>query len=56
MAKEKKTSEKKQDRRSFRLDKISAMTAKAAAVATKRKWLFLVIIAAIAAYFFIFKV
>jgi len=47
--------EKKQSRRSFRLEKIKELTAKAYAVATKRKWLVFMIVAAIAAYLIIFK-
>ncbi len=47
--------EKKQSRRSFRLERIKEITAKAYAVATKRKWLVFMIVAAIAAYLIIFK-
>jgi len=48
-------SEKVSDRRSYRLEKIKELTAKAYAVATKRKWLVFMIGAAIAAYLIIFK-
>jgi hypothetical protein len=48
-------SEKVSGRRSYRLDKIKELTAKAYAVATKRKWLVFMIGAAIAAYLIIFK-
>lgn len=40
-------------RRSYRLDKIKAVTAKAYAVATKRKWLVFLIGIALVAYFVI---
>ena len=43
--------DKKDGRRTFRLDKIRETTAKAYAVASKRKWLVFLIGAAIAAYF-----
>ena len=46
--------ERVENRRSFRLDKIKQVTAKAYAVAEKRKWLVFLIGALIAAYF-IFK-
>jgi|TARA_Y100000310_G_scaffold339149_1_gene430932 hypothetical protein len=48
-------SEKVSDKRSYRLEKIKELTAKAYAVATKRKWLVFMIGAAIAAYLIIFK-
>jgi hypothetical protein len=48
-------SEKKDSKKSYRLDKIKAVTAKAYAVATKRKWLVFLIVAAIAAYTIISK-
>lgn len=47
-------SEKVSDRREFRLEKIRELTAKFYAVAAKRKWLFFIIAASIAAYL-IFK-
>ena len=47
--------EKKESRKGYRLDKIKAVTAKAYAVATKRKWLVFLIVAAIAAYTIISK-
>ena len=47
--------EKKENRRNFRLEKIRELTAKFYAVAAKRKWLFFMIVAAIAAYLIIFK-
>ena len=47
--------EKKENRRAFRLEKIRELTAKFYAVAAKRKWLFFMIVAAIAAYLIIFK-
>jgi len=48
-------SEKVSDRRTFRLDKIHAIKEKFYAVASKRKWLFFIIAAAIVAYLVIFK-
>lgn len=47
--------EKVSNRRTFRLDKIKAITTKSYAVAKKRKWLTLMIAAAIVAYLVIFK-
>lgn len=47
--------EKKENRRTFRLERIKELTAKFYAVAAKRKWLFFMIVAAIAAYLIIFK-
>jgi len=47
--------DKKDSRRNYRLEKIKEVTAKAYAVATKRKWLVFLIVAAIAAYLNIFK-
>lgn len=47
--------ERKDSRRNFRLAKIQEVTAKAYAVAAKRKWLFLMIAAVIVGYV-IFKV
>jgi hypothetical protein len=47
--------EKSESRKSFRLEKIRELTAKAYAVASKRKWLVFMIVAAIAAYLIIFK-
>ena len=44
---------KKTDKRSYRLDKIKLLTAKAYAVATKRKWLVFLIGIALIAYFVI---
>jgi hypothetical protein len=43
--------QKKDDRRDYKIEKIKAATAKALAVAKKRKWLVLLIGAAVAAYF-----
>jgi len=48
-------SERVSDKRSYKLEKIKEVTAKAYAVATKRKWLVFMIGAAIAAYLIIFK-
>ena len=45
--------DKSSSRRSYRLDKIKAVTAKAYAVATKRKWLVFLIGIALIAYFVI---
>lgn len=42
--------ERKDNRRNFRLAKIQEVTAKAYAVAAKRKWLFLMIAAVIVGY------
>jgi len=42
--------EKVESRRNYRLEKINALKEKIYAVAAKRKWLFLIIAAAIAAY------
>ena len=47
--------DKKENKRNYRLEKIKEVTAKAYAVAAKRKWLVFLIIAAIAAYLIIFK-
>ena len=47
--------DKKDDKRSYKLEKIKEVTAKFYAVAAKRKWLFLIIAAAIVAYLVIFK-
>ena len=51
--KEKPLNDKKQSRRDFRLAKIKEVTAKAYAVANKRKWLFFVIAGAVVAYLLI---
>jgi hypothetical protein len=56
--KDEKTSDredKKESKRNYRIEKIKEVTAKAYAVAAKRKWLVFLIIAAIAAYLIIFK-
>lgn len=53
--KRKSKSEKVENRRNFRLEKITALTQKFYAVAAKRKWLVFMIVAAIAAYLIIFK-
>ncbi len=45
--------DKKKSRRDFRLAKIQEVTAKAYAVANKRKWLFFIIAGAIVAYLLI---
>ena len=47
--------DKKENKRNYKLEKIKEVTAKAYAVATKRKWLVFLIVAAIAAYLIIFK-
>jgi|TARA_R110000851_G_scaffold264243_1_gene416815 hypothetical protein len=47
--------DKKEDKRNYKLEKIREVTAKAYAVAAKRKWLVFLIVAAIAAYLIIFK-
>ena len=47
-------SEKKETKRDYRLEKINAVKEKIYAVAAKRKWLFLIIAAAIVAYLVIF--
>ena len=47
--------EKKESKRDYRLEKINAVKEKIYAVAAKRKWLFLIIAAAIVAYLVIFK-
>ena len=47
--------EKKENKRDYRLEKINAVKEKIYAVAAKRKWLFLIIAAAIVAYLVIFK-
>jgi len=54
-AKKQEKAEKAKERRDFRIEKIKALTAKALAVGTKRKWLVFMIVAAIAAYLIIFK-
>tara|TARA_R100000995_G_scaffold77082_1_gene46976 strand:+ start:109 stop:306 length:198 start_codon:yes stop_codon:yes gene_type:complete len=48
--KEDKGTDRKESRRDFRLAKIQEVTAKAYAVASKRKWLFLMIAAVITGY------
>jgi hypothetical protein len=50
---DKKPSEKKESRRDFRLAKIKETTAKALAVAAKRKWLVFLIGIGLVAYFVI---
>ena len=47
--------DKAKEKRDFRIEKIKAVTAKALAVGTKRKWLVFMIGAAIAAYLIMFK-
>ena len=47
--------EKKETKRDYRIEKINAVKEKIYAVAAKRKWLFLIIAAAIVAYLVIFK-
>tara|TARA_R110000851_G_scaffold193627_1_gene344360 strand:- start:178 stop:453 length:276 start_codon:yes stop_codon:yes gene_type:complete len=47
--------DKKEDKRNYKLERIREVTAKAYAVASKRKWLVFMIVAAIAAYLIIFK-
>jgi hypothetical protein len=51
--KNKPTNDKKESRRDFRLAKIQEVTAKAYAIANKRKWLFFIIAGAIVAYLLI---
>ena len=48
-------SERTEGKRDYKLEKIKELTAKAYAVASKRKWLVFMIVAAIAAYLIIFK-
>ncbi len=48
--KDEKTNDKKENRREFRLARIQEITAKAYAIAAKRKWLFLMIAAIITGY------
>ncbi|MAF25027.1 hypothetical protein CL634_05565 [bacterium] len=52
-AKEKDREDKLESRRNYRLEKIKEVTAKAYAVATKRKWLVFLIGIALVAYFVI---
>ncbi len=47
--------EKKENRRNFVIERIHSVKEKFYAVAAKRKWLFLIIVAAIIAYLVIFK-
>tara|TARA_B110000902_G_C14133176_1_gene522801 strand:- start:314 stop:595 length:282 start_codon:yes stop_codon:yes gene_type:complete len=47
--------EKKDSRQDYKIEKIKAITAKAYAVASKRKWLVFLIVAAIVAYKIISK-
>ena len=54
-AKRQEKADKAKEKRDFRIEKIKAITAKALAVGTKRKWLVFMIVAAIAAYLIIFK-
>ena len=49
----KETKPKKSDKRNYKLEKIKELTAKAYAVATKRKWLVFLIGIALVAYFVI---
>ena len=44
---------KKDSRRQFKLDKIKAVTEKAKAVATKRKWLVILLVVGIAVFIFV---
>lgn len=53
-AKRQEKADKAKEKRDFRIEKIKAITAKALAVGTKRKWLFFIIAGGIAAYL-IFK-
>ena len=48
--KDEKTNDKKENRREFRLARIQEITAKAYAIAAKRKWLFLMIVSIITGY------
>tara|TARA_R110000824_G_scaffold25941_2_gene89841 strand:- start:378 stop:710 length:333 start_codon:yes stop_codon:yes gene_type:complete len=54
-AKRQEKADRAKEKRDFRIEKIKALTAKALAVGTKRKWLVFMIGAAIAAYLIIFK-
>jgi|TARA_R110000824_G_scaffold267028_1_gene456012 hypothetical protein len=54
-AKRQEKADKAKEKRDFRIEKIKAVTAKALAVGTKRKWLVFMIGAAIAAYLIMFK-
>ena len=47
--------QKVEDRRNYRLEKIAALKEKFYAVASRRKWLFFIIVGAIVAYLVIFK-
>ena len=47
--------DKVEERRNYRLEKIAAIKEKFYAVASKRKWLFFIIVGAIVAYLVIFK-
>ena len=47
--------EKKESKQDYKIEKIKAITAKAYAVASKRKWLVFLIVAAVAAYVIISK-
>lgn len=47
------TATKKDSRRQFKLDKIKAVTEKAKAVATKRKWLVILLVVGIAVFMLI---
>jgi DNA primase catalytic subunit len=47
--------EKKDSKQDYKIEKIKAVTAKAYAVASKRKWLVFLIVAAVAAYVIISK-
>lgn len=47
--------EKVEQKRNYRLEKINAVKEKIYAVASKRKWLFFIIVGAIVAYLVIFK-
>ena len=51
--KDKLTSSRQSDRRDYKINKINALTEKAKAVASKRKWLVILLVVGIAVFIFI---
>ena len=51
--KDKVTSSRQSDRRDYKINKIKALTEKAKAVASKRKWLVILLVVGIAVFIFI---
>ena len=51
--KDKTTSGRQSDRRDYKINKINALTEKAKAVASKRKWLVILLVVGIAVFIFV---